>query len=433
MQAAPFLASILRGVGVGVEFFIGGHFIVALGHRVIKTSGRIAETALLLATLWITAANVTPNLVGRLGPGVVSTLNDLSLMAFSLLPEVIVFSAILATYQHWVRFFLDRRRSNPAWIWASLYSLPTASFLIMTILTISSFVSEHGASASQATGLALVIRCLSGWFYGLIELISASIGKPHFQTYTVHQIENSMAELVATTRATLEQQAASIATNTEQRVASQVASIERKIENKVASQIATIESLIETTVASIEPLIESKVASQGASIETLIETRIAPLIANGMMVASTSDGGRSQGITADQFEMLVQLIHRQARTIEQLSSSLSEVKRTVVTEIREIRETRSFPQETPTLSGPQAQTRALPLPEETTVEVSETGSEDGEKPGTRVLRFLQECQARNHKPTLLEIQQACQVAKKTATTYRKSFYGDESSQADEGD
>ena len=416
----PNIYGFFQLVGAFIGFFLNGHFIVAFGHWTIRTAGRVAETALLLATLWITAANVAPDLVGKLGPDTVKNISSLSLIAFSLLPEIIVFSAIITTYEHWARFLRDRRRANPAWVWASLYSIPTTTFVLMTVITIIGFVGSDASTAAHASGAALVIRCLSGWFYSLVELIYAAIGKNYRQTITHRQVEDRLAEMVATTRATLEQQAATIATNTGHQVASQVASIESLIETTVA-----------TEVASIETLIESKVASQVATVEMLIETRIAPLIANGMQVAITNDSGSSQGITADQFEMLVQLINRQARTIEQLSSSLSEVKRTVVTEIREIRETRSFTQEAPALNGPQAQARALPMPKGTTVEATETGSEDGEKPGARVLRYLQECQARNYKPTLLEIQQACQVAKKTATTYRKSFYGDDSSQSDE--
>jgi hypothetical protein len=411
-QKYPNVFGLFSVIGSFFGFFLNGHFIVAFGHWIIRTAGRIAETALLLTTLWVTAANVAPDLVGKLGGVTVSNFNSLSLIAFSLLPEIIVFSAIILTYEHWMRFFRDRRASNPAWVWASLYTIPTGSFVIMTILTISSFVSNDGGAAAHATGAALVARCLSGWFYSLVELIYAAIGKRSQQPITPRQVEDRLAEIVATTRATLEQQVATLTTTAQQRLNTQVATIQ----HQVASQIS------------------AQVASQVAKIETLVDRGIASLVANAStQVAIPDDGG--QGITAEQFEMLVQLINQQAATIQQLSSSLSEIKRETRSVVTEIREIRSFTHEAPAIQGPAA-TRALPpgrtIESDPAAESSETGEDDAEKPGQRVLRFLRECQGKGYKPTLAEIQQMCQVAKKTATTYRKSFYGEgESSQADE--
>jgi uncharacterized protein YoxC len=403
-QKYPNVFGFFSIIGSFFGFFLNGHFIVAFGHWIIRTAGRVAETALLLTTLWVTAANVAPDLVGKLGATTVSNFNALSLIAFSLLPEIIVFSAIILTYEHWMRFFHDRRASNPAWVWASLYTIPTGSFVIMTIFTISSFVSNDGGAAAHATGAALVVRCLSGWFYSLVELIYAAIGKRHQQTITPRQVEDRLAEIVATTRATLEQQVATLTTTAQQRLNTQVASIQQQV------------------------------ASQVAKIETLVDRGIASLVANAStQIAIPEDGG--QGVTAEQFEMLVQLINHQAATIQQLSSSLSEIKRETRSVVTEIREIRSFTQEAPAIQRPTA-TRALPpgrtIESDPTTESSETGEDDAEKPGQRVLRFLRDCQGKGYKPTLAEIQQVCQVAKKTATTYRKSFYGEgESSQPDE--
>jgi len=211
MERHPKFHGTLSIIGEAADFFLNGHAVVKAGHWVIVTSGRIAETALLFATLWITAINVAPNFITQIAGGTtnVNTLNALSLMAFSLLPEIIVFSAIIITYEHWQRFFRDRKANNPAWIWGCLYTLPTSTFLIMTVVTLGSFVSRDGAIA-QITGLAIVIRCLAGWFYALIELVYITLGKRTGYTITTHQVEDRMAEIVATTQATLEQTAASV-------------------------------------------------------------------------------------------------------------------------------------------------------------------------------------------------------------------------------
>ncbi len=405
MQKHPNIHGFLSIIGSLFGFFANGHFIVAFGHWIVRTAGRIAETALLLATLWVTAANVAPDLVGKLGAASVSNFNALSLIAFSLLPEIIVFGAIITTYEHWARFFRDSRAANPAWVWASLYTIPTGSFVVMTVLTIVSFVT-HDGTATHATGAALAARCLAGWFYSLVELIFAAIGKRTGQTITPRQVEDRLAEIVATTRATLENAVATLTTNTQQQLTHQVATINYQITQNIASEVA--------------------------KMETTIEQKVANLVANTSMQVAIPDESQQQGITAEQFSMLVELINQQAATIKQLTGSLAEVRREFRTTVTEIR---SVTQEIPAAIQGAAAPRALPAGKTVESKPTETGEaneNDAEKPGQRVLRYLQDCQRRSYKPTLAEIQEVCQVAKKTATTYRKSFYGEgESSQNDE--
>ncbi len=176
-QKHPTLYGILCLIGSVTGFFFNGHFIVALGRWVVLTSGRIAETALLFATLWITATYVAPNFTAILG-GTATALSSLSLLAFSLLPEVILFHAIVTTYQHWSTALYEKSgtRRVGASLWAVLYTLPTATFFSMTVYTICTFAS-HDGRIGQASGTALSIRCLAGWLYGLIGLIRATIGK----------------------------------------------------------------------------------------------------------------------------------------------------------------------------------------------------------------------------------------------------------------
>jgi hypothetical protein len=389
MEKHPNLHGILSITGSVLGFFLNGHAVVKAGHWVVMTAGRIAETALLFATLWITAVNIAPDFITQLagGAGHVSTLNALSLMAFSLLPEIIVFSAIVITYEHWQRFFRDRRASNPAWVWGSLYTLPTGTFLIMTVVTLGSFVSRDGAAA-HITGVAIVIRCLAGWFYALVELIYITLGKRTGYTITQRQVEDRLAEIVATTRATLENAVATVVAQTEHNLATQVANIHIGIETKVASEVVKIQETFQRQIA----------------------TQVA-----------TPPEVYQQGITDEQFDMLVELINQQAATIQQLSGQLTEVRREVRTTVTEIREIRSFSQDIPAMS---TRAQALALKAGTiTVEAERNEHESGqEKPGQRVLRFLQECERQGQKPTLEKIQEVCQVAKKTATTYRKSFY-----------
>lgn len=161
-----------------IGYFVNGHAIVDLGHKIVLVAGRIAESALLGATLWVTAHYVAHDFMETMvgGNGNANTLSSLSTLAFSLLPEVIVFSAIVITYEHWHNFFRDRRWLNPSWVWAALYTVPTCTFVTMTVIVLCSFAVD-GPHTPQATGQALVIRYLAGWAYSIIGLIYSRIGK----------------------------------------------------------------------------------------------------------------------------------------------------------------------------------------------------------------------------------------------------------------
>jgi uncharacterized membrane protein YhaH (DUF805 family) len=163
-------------IGSVIGYFTGGHFIVSLGQWLILFCGRIAEIAMLASVLFLTANFVAHDFFStRLGPDVIATGISLAILALSLLPEITLYSAVIVTISHWQDAFADRQALKH-WAWAVIYSVPTLSFFGMTVYTISSMVSE-GGHFQQATGVALVLRCLAGWLYGLIELIHAGMSK----------------------------------------------------------------------------------------------------------------------------------------------------------------------------------------------------------------------------------------------------------------
>ncbi len=375
----PGVAGFIGTINACLHFFIDGHAIVALGHWLVVTAGRIAETALLLATLWVTAANVAPDLVtGALGSPMVQMISGLALIAFSLLPEIIVFSAIVTSFQHWQKFFRDRRAANAEWLWGILYTLPTGMFIALTVITISSFVTSEGAVA-HATGVALVARCLSGWFYSLVELVAASLGRRGTPPISQRQVEDQLAKLVAKTRTTLEDAVANAVANTERQLASQVATLNSQVATAVANEVATV-------------------------------------VANGLV---SSDQSLATGVATEQLEILVSLVQQQQEIISQLASQLADMRHEVHTSVTEIR---SFSQSMPAVRPMRVLPAAKPslAAERKPERLPDVGEE---RPAQRVLRFLEECNQRGYKPKLREIMETCQVAKATATGLRLSFYG----------
>src|SRR5258708_39544834 len=157
-------------------YVVNGHAIVALVQWMVQVAGRVAESALLLATLYVTLNNVAHTLLSWILPAnTINALNYLSLLAFSLLPELIVATAITITVDHWTMLVRNRSWRNPAWVWAMLYSLPTATFVVMTISTLLGFVQIVAVSGvpAQATGTALTLRLLAGWSYAMVEILFA--------------------------------------------------------------------------------------------------------------------------------------------------------------------------------------------------------------------------------------------------------------------
>jgi len=121
MEKHPTLHGILSILSSIVEFFLGDHFIVRLGHKVALTGGVIAETSLLFATLWVTADyTIAAFLKKFMSADLMSSFSSLSQAAFSLLPEIILASAIVTTIHHWK--LASTNWQSKHWIWASLFT-----------------------------------------------------------------------------------------------------------------------------------------------------------------------------------------------------------------------------------------------------------------------------------------------------------------------
>lgn len=175
MKKYPTIDLCLQAIGELIGYVINGHLLVDLGRWVVLTSGRIAETALLFATLWVTASSVAPDFVDKLPNGLPGTFTNLSLMALTLLPEVVLYAAIVTSYIHWRNCIEDQDHRVEHGVWAVMYTIPTLTFLGMTIFTICTFVDV--GHTVKATSDILTIRCLAGWGYGLVGLIHAAISR----------------------------------------------------------------------------------------------------------------------------------------------------------------------------------------------------------------------------------------------------------------
>ena len=203
LEKHPRIAGFLNGGAFTFRYLFTGGWIVDLVRWLIDTGGNIAESAFVLATVYVTINTVAHLLVTWLLPDdAIRSLNQMSVIAFSVLPELIVVAAMAVTFDHWC--MVARTRRVDAWVWAVAYTLPTFVFLCMTVYTITSFVTFEVSStlvthvvngkqvtvavaaSPQATGTILVIRCLAGWSYGMVQMLWVKLGKKGYASLVVN-------------------------------------------------------------------------------------------------------------------------------------------------------------------------------------------------------------------------------------------------------
>ena len=157
--------------------------------------------------------------------------------------------------------------------------------------------------------------------------------------------------------------------------------------------MASVEQQVSTQVA-------TQVANEVAKLETVVSRQVARSLATYGEQATSPVASDSH--LSEQVADLVALLHEQARTIQNLTSSFAEVKREVRTTVTEIRSISQDSALLPQLTGP-------------TVDAAT-------EPGARVRAFLNAWNGPK-SPTLQMIMDTCQVAKRTATKYRDEYYG----------
>jgi uncharacterized membrane protein YhaH (DUF805 family)/frataxin-like iron-binding protein CyaY len=167
--------------------FISGMWLVRIVNQMITTSGNIAESAFLLATLWI--------LINIAGHTVISwvvdkhtavLIDNLCSIAFAALPELLFLTTLKTCIKHCLTVF--RYRDNKvALTWAILYGIPAILFGIITVYVLSVASTDGIEKAITLGSNWLMIRYLSGLFYAVIHSIDVSFAKPHFARMLVEK------------------------------------------------------------------------------------------------------------------------------------------------------------------------------------------------------------------------------------------------------
>lgn len=226
------------------HYVFEGHIIVGFMRWVILFSSNVSESALSLSVLWITAIFVVPDLTARLGT-LEGLFTSFSMIALSVIPEVILPSAIIKTIRY-CREARDRRAY--ARTWAILYGLPTFIFAGMTLYTLFTFAGQHGHIQS-ASGMALVFRCIAGWFYALIGVVHGAIGlvkgnqETHVHIDRVKEIQQQLHSVQEMHAREIEQ----IQQTIQQQIQTTIAEVEGRLSLSVSDAVSSLVSPVSNT------------------------------------------------------------------------------------------------------------------------------------------------------------------------------------------
>jgi hypothetical protein len=174
----PRLAAAGRWCVDAVIYLKEGQIIVDFGRWIVRFGGRVTESAMLIATLYITASVAVPELIAFL-PG---ALRVWSIAVFNLAPEIILAPCVITAYK------LARGRR---WFFSGAYGFMALGFLALTVAMFLMFLSSNGTAHSNAVMLGL--RTLSGWLYSFVTTLHAGIDKYHHQEQV--QREQDIEEL----------------------------------------------------------------------------------------------------------------------------------------------------------------------------------------------------------------------------------------------
>src|SRR6266487_270170 len=172
-----------RYVGRFLDFVFNGHILVSFVRWLVRVTGYTAESALMLAVLWITITSVAPMVVTPLlmDQSTMATSISFTVIVLAIIPELILINALTNVIEHWLRVIQGNAQSRTArvfsWIWAIGFTIPTSLFLYLTSVTIHNV--QATGNLVQATTSMIDLRCYAGWAYAVLETLYATtrVGK----------------------------------------------------------------------------------------------------------------------------------------------------------------------------------------------------------------------------------------------------------------
>lgn len=148
-------------------------WLVSLAALLRETGSNIAESAFMLATIYVSVDFVAPQLVKWVLPVTEwrTGMAELCSIAFTILPELILITSLLEVWKHVV--FWRNGGGKRSLAWAIAYGLPVLVFLIMATFTLGSAVIPHDIEKSTLPDFILIARAMAGFAYCIVQAIYA--------------------------------------------------------------------------------------------------------------------------------------------------------------------------------------------------------------------------------------------------------------------
>ncbi len=164
-----------------IKQLIDGRPLNAIAQQLLRTGGNVSESAFIVATLWVICNAVAHTVISWwLSASTITLFNSFAAIAFTILPELIAVSTTSKAIDLWRVTY--QQKDNIAKLWAIFYTVLAGIFVVMTIVTISTFASTDGSQFIPLNGWQLCIRALAGWSYAFINMLYKDFGKAHIAT-----------------------------------------------------------------------------------------------------------------------------------------------------------------------------------------------------------------------------------------------------------
>jgi hypothetical protein len=164
----------IQGTKNFIGSFLSWQWTKKLLHWIILSAGTMSDCAFLLASIWMSVnANVHDMILQAMSEGMTKNITYLATTAYVVLPDCILFLAILVVIGH-ARTFLYSREWI-AGLWTIIFGLPTLLFLILALITLGCSVASVTFVMPQ--GL-VVTRALACFWYATFSLLYTKLGEP---------------------------------------------------------------------------------------------------------------------------------------------------------------------------------------------------------------------------------------------------------------
>lgn len=275
------------------DYIFGGHIIVKNWQKLLVRTGYISEGALGVAGVWALVNHVAiihNMLAGNsLTKQIIDPMNGFMMGSFTLIPDLILASAILMTFSRWGACRQKEGRTISI-LWATLYSACTVTFFGLTLYTLSTVGSVAGSGditkVIYASGTELQIRVISSFIYGLSEVIYAYTHKGQ-NSATLFQPATPAPDVAAIVNKAITEQAA----KHEQAMHDlhqELATLTQQLETPQSVVPAVSEeSIVEAVMKQLDTRIETFLTQQQARV-SITETpqSAAPTVSEEAIVSS---------------------------------------------------------------------------------------------------------------------------------------------------